>query len=194
MTPKIDFSGAERSFSKAMSSYTKLSSKTSEEAVNKAAKDVLVGNRAGGVTGVIALTPKADVKAVKARLNGPGRDGKGKLVYRLIDKRGKSRQEIKELARKFIARTASSVGYIKAGWYRAAQAFGGRGGRVSPKGFAAEGKGKRATESKPEATFENHSTGAVKISGPALSAAMESKRADLLRYVQKKLSDGWGKR
>lgn len=190
----MDFSKTERDFASAMRQYTKLTSKTSEEALNKAAKDVLSGNSKGGVTGTIKRTAKADAKKVRAYFTGPGRDGKGSLAYRMVAKQGLKREEIEALVKKFIAAHTRSVGYIKAGWYKAARVFGGRSGRVSELGKAAEGKGKKATSWTLTATMSNHATGATEISGEALAKSMEEKRKDLLVYIADKLSKGWGRK
>lgn len=140
------------------------------------------------MTGVIARTEKANAAKIRAALKADG------LAYRLIKKTGLTREQIKKKAEALIAMRVRIVGYIKAGWYKASQAFGGRGGKVKPGGLAAQGEGRRAKPSNLTATLTNKTIGAVEVSGPALAKAMDEKRRDMLVYIARKLRQRWGKR
>jgi hypothetical protein len=180
MKAKMDFKAAERAFSKTLREYTRLSSKTAEDALNRTAKDVAIR--------AISKTPKADASKVRASLKASG------LAYKLLKKTGLKREEIKKKAAALIRARVRSVGYIKAGWYKAARAFGGRGGTTRPGGLAAQGSGEKATSRKLTATLINKTRGAVEVSGQPLAAAIEEKRKDMMVYIARKLREGWGKR
>lgn len=180
MTPGINFRDTERAFSKTLREYTRLSSKSVPEAVNRTAKDVAIRT--------IKETDKAEASEIRSALKTNG------LAYKLINKTGLKAAEIKKKAEALIRARVRSAGYIRAGWYKAAQAFGGRGGKTKPGGLAEQGKGTKATERTQTATLENKTVGAPEVSGPALARAMESKRKDLLVYIAKKLRKGWGQK
>jgi hypothetical protein len=185
---KIDLAKAEREFAKTMRQYIQLSKKETAEALNKKAKDVLRGNRDGGFQGVMALTPKADAAKIEADLR---RDG---LVYwKLVKKRGLKRAAIEKKAEQIIKARIRGIGYIRAGWFKAARRFGAKGGKTR-KGWASAGYGVKAKPNKTEALFVNKATGAVQVSGPALARAIESVRQDMMKYIARKLKEKWGKR
>ena len=192
MKPKADFSKAQAAFARTMREYQRLSSKEAADALNKKAKDVLLGNSKAGVTGVIKRTPKADKAAIESQLRGPGRDG-GQLVFRLFNHKGMTRMMADDQAKRFIRARQAAVAYIKAGWYKAAQAFGGRGGKVRAGGLAEQGRGTKASPGNLTAILENKTVGAEKVSGPALARAMDEVRKDMLVYIARKLRQGWGK-
>lgn len=177
---KIDFRKAERDFARAMRQYTELSKKEVAEAINKKAKDVAIR--------AIKYTPRADKAAIEAQLRANG------LVYKIIKKTGLTRKQIKAKAERTIRLRKRGVGYIRAGWYKAAQAFGARGGKVRPGKLADKGTGKRATPSKTEAVMNNYTAGASVVGGMALARAMEEVRKDMMVYIARKLSERWGKR
>jgi hypothetical protein len=185
MKPVADFKAAEKAFAATLRQYSSFSKLTAAEAINKKAKDVAIRT--------ISRTTKADAAKIEATLRGPGRGG-GTLVYRLFDKTGMTRAEIKAKAQRLIRARKSAVGYIRAGWYKAAQAFGARGGKIKEGGLAAAGRGVKATPSKTEALLENKALGATEVSGPALAAALDSVRADMMVYIARKLREKWGKR
>jgi hypothetical protein len=177
---KIDFAKAERDFSKAMRQYAELSKKEVSEAINKKAKDVAIR--------AIKYTPRADKSAIESQLRANG------LAYKIIKKTGLTRKQIKAKAERLIRLRKRSVGYIRAGWYKAAQAFGARGGKTRPGKRADAGTGKRATPSKTEAVMNNYTKGATTVSGNALARAMEEVRKDMMVYIGRKLGEKWGKR
>jgi hypothetical protein len=180
MKPKMDFGKSSKAFSRTLRRYADLSSKGAQEAINKKAKDVCIR--------AIRETPKADRGKIKSELEANG------LVYRLIKKTGLKRAEIEKKAKAMIRVRQASIAYIKAGWYKAAQAFGGRGGKVRPDGLAAKGSGEKATKGKLTATLTNAAYGAPTVGGDALDRAMESVRKDMMVYLAKKLKGGWGKK
>jgi hypothetical protein len=185
MKPKADFSKAAADFAKTMREYQRLSKREAADALNKKAKDVAIRT--------ISRTPKADKGAIEASLRGPGRGG-GTLVYRLFQHKGMTRMMADDQAKRFIKARQASIAYIRAGWYKAAQMFGARGGRVRPGGLAEKGSGTKATPGNLTAILENKTVGAEKISGPALSKAMDEVRKDMLVYIARKLREGWGKK
>lgn len=180
----VDFKKAEREFTRTLRQYTELTSKDVADAINKKAKDVAIRT--------ISNTPKADPAKIESELRGPGRGG-GQLVYRLFNHRNMTREVAADQARRIIRARMTAVAYIKAGWYKAAQAFGARGGKTRA-GWTRAGSGKRATATKPEAVLTNRTIGATLVSGPALAAAVESVRADMMIYIKRKLSERWGQR
>jgi len=177
---KIDFAKGERDFSKAMRQYAELSKKEVSEALNKKAKDVAIR--------AIKYTPKADKGQIEQQLRTNG------LAYKLIKKTGLSKKQIQQKAERLIRARKRSVGYIKAGWYKAAQVFGGRGGRTKSGGLAEQGTAKKATPSKTEAVMNNYTKGATKVSGQALARSMDEVRKDMMVYIGRKLKEKWGKR
>lgn len=177
---KIDFAKTERDFAKTMRQYTALSKDLVSDAINKKAKDVAIRS--------IKYTTRADRAAVEAQLRANG------LVYKIIKKTGLTRKQIKAKAERLIKARKRSVGYIRAGWYKAAQAFGARGGKTHPGKLADKGTGKRATPSKTEAVMTNYAKGATTISGPALARGMDEVRKDMMVYIARKLREKWGKK
>ena len=84
---------------------------------------------------------------------------------------------------------ARSAGYIKAGWIKAAQAFGGAAkGRVSEKGLAGQGEGTRATAGHLVATLTNCARGAGVVGGEAFQGAINFVAADMTEYGQRELA------
>jgi hypothetical protein len=177
---KIDFAKAERDFAKAMRQYAELSKKEVSEALNKKAKDVAIR--------AIKYTPKADKERIEQQLRANG------LVYKLVKKTGLTKKQIQQKAERMIRARKRSAGYIKAGWYKAAQVFGARGGRTKAKGLAAQGTASKATPSKTEAVMNNYTKGATKVSGQALARSMDEVRKDMMVYIGRKLREKWGKR
>lgn len=170
----------DKAFAKTLADTVKFSSRRAPEVINHIAKDVAIG--------AIRYTDKASPSKIRANLKKDG------LVYRLIRKTGLTREQIKLKAEAFIRARIRSIGYIKAGWYRAAQTFGARGGKVKPGGLADQGRGQKATSRNMVATMENHAVGAVEVSGKALGKAMDERRGQMMKRLQKKLGDSWGKR
>jgi len=183
MNPKLDFRQAEKAFTKTMAKYAEVSSKETADAINHQARKVAIS--------AIKETKKAERAAVQAYLEGPARKG-GKMPYPLIKKEGLTRKQIEAKAKRFVRLKLRSLGYIKAGWYKAAQALGARGGKIKPGGLAEKGEGTKARPSKLEATLTNKTVGAVEVSGPALAAAMDRVRKDMMDYLAKKLKKKWG--
>lgn len=175
----MDFGKSSASFSRVMRKYAETSSKGAEEAINKKAKQVCFM--------AIRETPKADKGAIQTQLEANG------LVFRILKKRGLNKAEIAKKAKALIRARKASVAYIRAGWYKAAQAFGGRGGKVKPGGLAEQGSGTKATARKLEATMTNRAVGAPAVGGDALDKAMDHVRKDMMEYLAKKLRAGWGK-
>lgn len=179
MTPHVDFGKSQARFGRVMREYSLMSSKTVAEAINKKAKDVCLR--------AIRETPVADKGGIEASLR------RGGLAHRLIRKKGLKRKEIERKAAALIRARKASVGYIRAGFYKAAQVFGGGGGKTKPGGLAVRGSGKKATPSTLKATITNGARGAVPVAGDALAKAMDEVAKDMLIYIAKKLRAGWGK-
>jgi hypothetical protein len=177
---KIDFSKTEKQFSKTMKQYAELSRKEVSEAINKKATDVAIR--------AIKYTPRADKQKIESDLRANG------LVYKLIKKTGLTRKQAQQKAERMIRRRKASVGYIRAGWYKAAQAFGARGGKTRPNKLAAKGSGIKATRSKTEAILNNAAFGAPNVGIYALARAMDEVRKDMMVYIGRKLKEKWGKR
>jgi L,D-peptidoglycan transpeptidase YkuD (ErfK/YbiS/YcfS/YnhG family) len=176
---KMDFSRTERRFRQTLRQYAEVSKKETSEVINKK------GNQLMRIT--MARTEKASASKIRAELNQNG------LAYKLINKTGMKRAEIAAKVKKFISARARSAGYIRAGWFPAARIFGLRGGKNHPGKSAEKGTGKRATPKSLEATIENVTHGAVKVSGPALAEAMEIVRKDMIVYLGRKLRNRWGR-
>ena len=177
MTPKFDFTSAEKRFATTMRQYARMSSKSASEVVNKKSLDVVIKT--------IVLTPKSNKSVIREKLKSDG------LVYRLLNKTGLKRKQILIKAGRLIRARVSSSTYIKVGWYKAVQAFGGRGGKIREGKSAAMGSGTKATTGNPTAVVINRSIGATKVSGPALRRALELSAEDMMVYIQKKLASGW---
>lgn len=177
---KIDFGKAEKDFAKSMRQYAFLSKKEVSEALNKKAKDVAIR--------AIKYTPRADKDKIESQLRANG------LVYKIIKKTGLTRKQIKAKAERMIRLRKRGVGYIRAGWYKAAQVFGARGGKTRPGKRAALGTGKRATPSVTEAIMSNFTIGVTKISAMPLARAMDEVRRDMMPYIARKLKEQWGKK
>jgi hypothetical protein len=177
MEPRMDFNDSSRNFSATMRQYLQISRRVPKDEINRRAKNVCLKS--------IRYTEKADKKEIKSALTTNG------LAYKLVKKTGLNRKQIKAKVAKFIRARMSSASYIKAGWYKAAVVFGGRGGKLKPGKRADQGTGEKATDSKLTATMTNMAVGATKISGPALAKAMNEEGADMLKYIQRKLAEGW---
>tara|TARA_R110000765_G_scaffold47794_4_gene98016 strand:+ start:4282 stop:4830 length:549 start_codon:yes stop_codon:yes gene_type:complete len=177
MKSQMNFGKSSASFSKAMRRYAKKSSKGAAGSLNNKAKSVCLRS--------IRETPKAAKSEIRASLKAGG------LVYRLINKKGLTRAEIKLKAAAFIRARTQSSAYIKAGWYKAARVFGGRGGKLRDGTLAGKGSGKKATERKLTATMTNRTFGAPKVGTEALHKAMDHVRKDMLVYLAKKAQRDW---
>ena len=174
------FKAAEKAFQGTVREYLRYSKKECSSELNRRARNILMK--------AVRATPRADRSKVKAALEANG------LAYKLIRKTGLKRKEIKAKAKRLISRRLASVGYIAAGWYKALQAFGGRGGKTKEGGLAAAGTGKKSTPSDLKAVFENKAAGAPHIGHQPLADAINEERADMLVYIARKLREGWGRR
>ena len=172
-------------------------------AVTKRAVPVVVNQASKNVClRAIAFTPKADPKQIEAQLTQNG------FVFRLLQSKSfqarlprklqgftrgtHSRAQINEAARQLVALRRRSVAYIKAGWIRAAQAFGGATSQqVSNRSLAGKGYGKRATESHPQAEGVNFARGASTVGAEALQQAVNFVGKDMADYAEKKLAAPW---
>jgi hypothetical protein len=180
MKPRIDFGQSSKAFSKTLRRYADLSSKGAAEAINKKAKDVCIRS--------ISQTPMADKGAIKTTLQADG------LAFKLVNKTGLTKDQIKQKAAALIRARTGSVRYIKAGWYKALQVFGGRGGKTRPDGLADKGTGSKASPRDLTAVMENKAFGATQVGGDALARAMDSVRKDMMVYIQRKAREAWGKK
>ena len=162
--------------------------------VNQAAKSVCLR--------AIAFTPKANPGQIEAELTNNG------LAFRLLQSKSfqgrlprklrgyargtHTRAQIDEAVRQLVALRRRSQSYIKAGWIKAAQAFGGApSGRVSTRSLAGQGYGRKATEGNPEATGANLARGASKVGAGALQQALNFVGKDMLDYAERKLAAPW---
>lgn len=179
MEPHLDFSKASEDFSRTIRQYLIYQKKELAEALNKKAKDV--------VFRAIRHTKKAEREAVKASLEND------RMKYKLVSKPGVPRKETGQKAKRILSARLRSIGYLKAGWYRAAMEFGGRGGRLKPGGLASQGSGTRATTKNLVARAINKSHMASVIGKPALALAMREVQADMMRYIRRKMRESWGK-
>lgn len=162
-----------------MRRYADLSSKGAAEAINKKAKDVCIR--------AIAQTPMADKGAIRTSLQTDG------MAYKLVRKTGLTKAQIKQKAAALIRARTGSVRYIKAGWYKAAQVFGGRGGKTRPDGLADKGTGSKASPRDLTAIMENKAFGATEVGQEALSKAVDSVRKDMMVYIARKAREAWGR-
>ena len=185
---KLDLAKAERKFAEHMKLYAKLSRVEVSDALNKKAQQVLKGYKSAGITGVMTRTPKADPMKIEQELRANG------LVYhKLIKKFGKTRKQIEAEAKKIISARKRGVGYIRAGWFKAARKFNVRAGKTR-KGWASAGYGVKATPAKTEAIFTNKAIGAVQVAGHALALSMNEARKDMMKYIARKLGEKWGRK
>jgi hypothetical protein len=146
-----------------------------------------------------SLERKTFVKLVFARLKK--KDTKGRAMLKLStsgnrDSNGKyikgsvsSREAMALTMVRFIKHRKSTSGYIKRGWHKVAKAFGAsyesmRGTYSAVK----KSSGKKATEAKLEAVFENAAKGAgdagIKAVQQALDATVSDMRDYALRLMQ----------
>lgn len=171
-------------------------------ATKRAVPDVLNAAAKNVCLRAIAYTPKADPAQIEAQLTTGG------LAFRLLQSqsfqgrlpkklrgftRGKySRAQINDAVRKLVALRRRSAGYIKAGWIKAAQAFGGAArGRVSEKSLAGRGYGVRATQSSAKAVGVNLARGASTVGAEALQKALDYVGKDMVSYAEKKIAGVW---
>lgn len=164
------------------------------EVLNQAAKNICLR--------AIAFTPKADPTAIERELTSGG------MAFRLLQSRSfqgrlpkslrgftrgtHSRKQLNDAVRKLVVLRRRSAGYIKAGWIKAAQEFGGAArGRVSEKSLAGRGYGVRATQSSAKAIGANLARGASTIGADALQKALDYVGQDMTAYAEKKLAQPW---
>ncbi len=103
-----------------------------------------------------------------------------------------TKAEIDAAARQLVTLRRRSAGYIRAGWIKAAQDFGGAAKRkVSAKSFAALGRGTRATESRLAASGTNAATGALAVGSEPLRRALDFVGRDMIAYAERKLAKAW---
>lgn len=187
---KFDLAGFQRGL-RAKLAATK---RAEAEVLNQAAKNVCLR--------AIAYTPKADPAAIERELT------KGGLAFRLLQSRSfqgrlpkslrgftrgtHSRKQLNDAVRKLVTLRRRSAGYIKAGWIKAAQEFGGAArGRVSEKSLAGRGYGVRATQGNLKAIGVNLARGAGTVGADALQKALNYVGKDMLSYAEKKIAGVW---
>lgn len=158
------------------------------EATRKDEREIL--NRAGRnlAARAIQFTQKATVAKIKADLRR-NRNAIRATVIRLrragVSIRGMSRERFGKEVQKTINLRARSAGYVAAGWFKALEAFGGARRKVSPRGKAAKGFGKKATLTSMVAVLANYSTGAEQVGGAAFQRAIDFVADDMLLYAQR---------
>jgi hypothetical protein len=179
MEPHLDFERASKDFQETIRQYLILQKKELSEALNKKALDVTIK--------AIRHTKRADKEAIRRYLET------NRIKYKLVSKKGVPRDETGIKAKRLLSAKLRSAGYIRAGWYKAAQALGGRGGKVRPKGLAARGSGKKATTRDLTARIINEANGASSVGKPALALAMREAQADMMKYIHRKMQESWGK-
>ena len=171
-----------------------LSKRTEAEILNKAGRDISLR--------AIKYTPKADKGAVRANLTTNGTLLRILQSPRASDRLPRSlqgftrgthtKEAIDAAAARLLALRLRSIGYIKAGWIKAAQAFGGAKSRkVSSKGNAGKSYGIKATVYHLIATGENMATGAPKVGPAALQKSLDEVGRDMLSYAPKQIASHW---
>lgn len=186
MDAKVDL----RELTKAFQVYEKATEKDMAYILNRAGRNIAFKS--------IKYTPKAIKTAIKSSLESmvTWRDGhqvplKYLLANSFIMKRGYAAVTgnlMKEAAARLLRRRNSSVAYIKAGWLKAAIAFGGtREAKFSKNGLAKKGYGKPATPLNLKAVLANYSYGAELIGSSAVQKAVIETSADMISFANKKL-------
>ena len=172
-----------REFTAALRQYEIATRKDEATIVNRAARNVVLR--------AMSFTPKATGAKIRSELRS-----KGDMVARIINARARakgrkppSRAEMPAAIERFITKRARSAGYIRAGWIKAAQAFGAAaGGRVSEKGNAARGYGRRATASRAFAEIVNTANESLRFGADALQRAINFVAKDMKSFAERKMS------
>lgn len=172
-------------------------------AATKRAGPTVVNKAMGNVClRAASFTPKADRAKIETELRTGG------LLFKLLQSptfqsrlprklrgftRGThTRAQIDAAATLLLRARNASVGAIRAGFVKAAQAFGmGQRQRVSARGNPGKSYGVRATSSQAVATAANLATGAVAVGSAPLAHAMEFVGKDLSDYAEKTLAQPW---
>ena len=168
----------------------------------RAAADVMNGAGRDVCLHSIKATPKANPAAIKAKLasNGtafrilqsPATQSRLPKRLRGFTKGTHTRAQINAAAAALIAARRRSSGYIKAGWIKAAQAFSGApSARVSSRGLASKGFGRRATANALAIEGANLARGAGSVGLPALQQALTVVGEKMQTYAPKKLAAPW---
>lgn len=180
-----DFSIDTREFSAAITEVINKHKKDAPKYLNKKALSVIIGSK--GHKGAIQATPEASRSKIKAVTDR-------QLAARVIGRARRkgewplTAEQIKERIKKERKRMAASVAYTRGpGWFNAAKALGGSGGRGKKEkpqsGFqksqAARGSGKKATENKVEAEIVNTAPAAEVIGYDGLQKAIDNQVADM---------------
>lgn len=179
-----DFKLDLREFQAALREYGKATKKDCADILNRAGRNVALR--------AINLTPKATAAKIKADLaanNNAIRATIRRLKAKGIPQKGMSRARFALEIKKTIGLRTRSARYVSVGWFKAYEAFGGPSRKVSSKGFAAAGTGKKATANHLVAELTNAATGADKVGAEALQAAVDFVAHDMLEYAYKKLAD-----
>ncbi len=164
------------------------------EATKKDMPDIL--NRAGRNLAykAVKFTPAANAAAIKSDLM------KGAVLFKVLNhfrilkgKKALGGKKMSGPAKSFLRKKTSSAKYIKVGWFKAIMAFGGNpsksAGKLSNKGLAAKGYGKKATKTKFIAELANFSRGASKVGAEALQKAIYFVADDMAKYAQKRMAE-----
>ena len=164
--------------------------------VNKASKNVCLR--------AVQFTPKASAAKIRSDLttNGlalrllqsPAMQGRLPRKLQGFTRGTHTKAQLDEAARQLVGRAVQSVAYIKAGWVKAAQAFGGATrSKVSDKGLAGQSYGKPASVARPVAEGGNAARGAVKVGTPALQQALNFVGKDLVPDAQKTMATAFNR-
>lgn len=193
ITCKLDYTA----FRRGLDAKLRVSKRDEADILNRAGRDVCLKS--------IKYMPRADAAEISAALKSNG------LVFKLLQSPNfqhrlprklagkafakRSRAELIADAKTLIASRRRSRAYIAAGWIKAAQTFGAAKNRkVSDRGEAGKGYGKRATAGNLAAMGANLATGAIKVGPPSLQQSLDEVGNDMKAYGERKLAGNWNRR
>lgn len=169
MSFQFDISGFQRDIEKVI----RLTGRTEEQCLNRAARNALIG--AGGA---MKKTPRADLGKIAAK--------KDIIIGHYLSKGLTYAQAVKAYNRRRSAR-----GYTAGpGWNNAAKDLGGRGVRTKaefPRSKAARGKGKKASYRKLVAFMENAAPAADLIGRKALQEGLDAAGKEMVHFWEGKI-------
>ncbi len=175
-----------------MQLYAKATKKDEATVINRTAKNFSIKAmmytpkaEPGKIAGELkALDRDIFLALVFKRMRGTSKKGKALLV-RPKGGRGKSSRDTMAIAmQKFIKHRMNTSKFMKRGWNKVAQQFGAA--FVKVRGAYAGSKksyGKKATEQKLEAVFENAAEGSGEVTKEAVDRALQAVVSDMRDYA-----------
>jgi hypothetical protein len=181
-----------REFRDAMRFYAKATKKDEASVLNRTARNFTIKAmmytpvaEPGKIEGQLkSLDHPTFLRLVFARLNKKTVKGKNVLVRPKAGRGRDSRETMAVAMRKFLAHRKNTSKYIKRGWNKVAKEFGAAYDKLKG-GYKGSKKsyGKKATETKLEAVFENASKGSGDVASEAVERALAATISDMRDYA-----------